>query len=57
MQGWSPDALTQPGRKVCDTIFSGEGGLAMLDEEVKQILIGSTAMIFFALALVYFQRM
>ncbi len=29
----------------------------MLDEDVKQILIGSTAMIIFALALVYFQRL
>jgi len=29
----------------------------MLDEDVKQILIGSAAMIIFALALVYFQRL
>jgi len=44
-------------REVWDTIFSKVGGLAMLDEDVKQILIGSTVMIIFALALVYFQRL
>jgi hypothetical protein len=49
--------VSSRGREVWDTIFSKEGGLAMLDEDVMQILIGSTAMIIFALALVYFQRL
>jgi hypothetical protein len=35
---------------------SSRGGVSMLDREVKELLIGWSAILIFALALVYFQQ-
>jgi hypothetical protein len=51
----APVSLTQPGRGEWNGSLH-RGGLAMLDRDAKELLIGWSAILIFAFALVYFQQ-